>query len=333
MLPYLYSKMKEIKLEAHAKLNLSLEVVGKRSDGYHNIVSLMQGIGLSDVLTIKKCAENGTKYNLPHCTICGHVVYLCTDEKTIPTDMSNLALKGIDAVLTAARDMKLSLSEFEEDAELLIQIDKRLPVAAGIAGGSGNAAAAMLGLNAITGAPFSLRDLMSIGASVGADVPFSIFMNAFRNKDLLEELSGIEEARDAAWIGGIGDVVEAADPVLRYVIMANPGISVSTPDAYRAIDRIGFAGKEAEGSRRLFVNDLEKYTLANYPEAAALKEKMQHELSADEILMSGSGPTIAAYYKEELQAAEDAETLKKLSASEPNIRIWLTATGTAREEA
>ena len=68
--------MKSITLNAHAKLNLSLEVVGKRPDGYHNIVSLMQGIGLRDVVKIKKCPENGTKYNLPHCTINKHVVYL-----------------------------------------------------------------------------------------------------------------------------------------------------------------------------------------------------------------------------------------------------------------
>ena len=67
--------MEEIRLNAHAKLNLSLEVVGRREDGYHNIVSLMQGIGLSDLIVVKKCAQNGTKYNLPHCTICGHVVY------------------------------------------------------------------------------------------------------------------------------------------------------------------------------------------------------------------------------------------------------------------
>ena len=166
--------MESIKLNAHAKLNLSLEVVGKRPDGYHNIVSLMQGIGLCDAVTIKKCPQNGTKYNLPHCTINGHVVYLCTDEKTIPTDMHNLALKGI-AALAEASDARLP------DADLIVEIEKRLPVAAGIAGGSGNAAAAMLGLNALADYPLSLRELMAVGAGVGADVPFSIFMNAAAN--------------------------------------------------------------------------------------------------------------------------------------------------------
>lgn len=329
-----FRHMEEIKLKAHAKLNLSLEITGKRSDGYHNIVSLMQGIDLSDILVIKKCAQNGTKYNLPHCTICGHVVYLCTDEKTIPTDMSNLALKGIEAVLKAAEGRESSPGScLEKGAELLVQIEKRLPVAAGIAGGSGNAAAAMLGLNAITGYPFSLRELMAEGASVGADVPFSLFMNAYRNREILKGLQGIEEAGDAAWIGGIGDIVEAAEPVKRYVILANPGISVSTAEAYGEIDKIGYGEKKTDRERRLFVNDLEKYTLSKHSEAEKLKRLMEEELSADEVLMSGSGPTIAAYYRNKKSAEEDAKIMKKAEASFKGLRTWLTATGTAKEEA
>ncbi|MBR2674397.1 MAG: hypothetical protein IKE52_02950 [Mogibacterium sp.] len=324
--------MREIRLRAHAKLNLSLEVVGRRSDGYHNIVSLMQGIGLCDVVSIKKCAENGTKYNLPHCTIVGHVVYLCTNEKTIPTDISNLALKGIEAVLTAATEQFAEEELSGNSKPLLVEIEKRLPVAAGIAGGSGNGAAAMLGMNAIMGNPFSLRELMSIGVSVGADIPFSLFMNAYRNRDALTGLSGIEEASDAAWISGIGDEVEAEEPIERYVIMANPGISVSTAKAYEAIDSIGFTGEGAKKGRRLFVNDLEKYTLANYPEAFELKYAMENMLSADEILMSGSGPTIAAYYREEEKAERDLELLAEYKLSKPDIRIWLTATGIMQKE-
>ena len=243
--------MNSITLNAHAKLNLSLEVVGKRPDGYHNIVSLMQGIGLCDVVKIKKCPENGTKYNLPHCTINKHVVYLCTDEKTIPTDMNNLALKGI-AVLAESSETLFP------GADIIVEIEKRLPVAAGIAGGSGNAAAAMLGLNALAGYPLSLRELMSLGSKTGADVPFSIFMNAAANRDNLEGLKGLDEAKFAAWTSGIGDEVEGCEEENRYVIMANPGIGVSTADAYHAIDSIGYSGVSHRGSRKLFINDLEK---------------------------------------------------------------------------
>lgn len=324
--------MEKISLNAHAKLNLSLEVVGRRSDGYHNIVSLMQGIDLCDALTIKKCPQNGTKYNLPHCTIDGLAVYLCTDASTIPTDMNNLAYKGVAALLDAAKDKNPHYAEFSKGVgSLIIDIEKRLPVAAGIAGGSGNAAASMLGLNALMGYPFTLRELMDIGTGVGADVPFSIFMNASRNRAVLGGLKGIEEAGDAAWIGGIGDEVKASEPVPRYVILANPGISVSTAEAYRAIDEMGY--DETGGAGTLFVNDFEKYTLANYPEASELNSFMRKNLGADEILMSGSGPTMAAYYTNEEKAAADALAFTEQAAEKNGWSVWLSKTGITQEEA
>ena len=294
----------------------------------------MQGIGLSDTIIVKKCAENGTKYNLPHCTIAGLVVYLCTNEKTIPTDLNNLALKGIAVLLDKAKDKTDLLDSFKADTDaLLVEIEKRLPVAAGIAGGSGNGAAAVLGLNALMGYPFSLRDLMRMGAEVGADVPFSIFMNAYRNRAELSGLPGIEEAADAAWISGIGDEVEAAEPLARYVIMANPGTGVSTAEAYKAIDEIGYDDTNPAGTRELFINDLERYTLASHPEAAHLKQIMEQLLMADEILMSGSGPTIAAYYKDKDSAKADANMMKMMTAADSKMSIWLTSTGITQEEA
>ena len=93
-----------IRLNAHAKINLSLEVIGIRPDGYHDIVSFMQGLGLHDVMSIEKCTQKATKYKLPHCTVNGIVVYLCTDAKTIPTDMDNLAFRAVKA-FTDAIDM------------------------------------------------------------------------------------------------------------------------------------------------------------------------------------------------------------------------------------
>ena len=318
--------MNETELKAYAKINLSLIVTGRRADGYHNIRSLMQGIDLFDVIKITKCAENGTKYNLPHCTLGGVDVYLCTDAKTIPVDMTNLAFRGIDAVLEEYRRRG---TEYCPDGGLLVTIDKRLPVAAGIAGGSGNAAACMLGVNALAGSPLSLRELMEIGAGVGADVPFSLMMNAKRNAAALAGLAGLEEAEVAAWIGGIGDIVDPAEPMRRYVIMANPGIAVSTKAAYEAIDAImeepGYAVSAEE--HPLFVNDLEKYTLRDYPEASHLRSVMSGALSADTVLMSGSGPTMIAYYTDRAQAAEDFARMKELAEKEEHWRVWLTATG------
>ena len=314
--------MNEISLNAYAKINLSLVVTGKRPDGYHDIRSLMQGIGLCDVIKITKCPENGTKYNLPHCTIGGIDVYLCTDVETIPMDMSNLALRGIAAVLDACGS-----GVSGEIPALVVDIEKKLPVAAGIAGGSGNAAACMLGMNALLGSPMSLRELMEAGAGVGADVPFSLMMNARRNDGTLAGLKGLEEASTAAWIGGIGDIVDPAEPRLYYTVMANPGISVSTRAAYEAIDAIiGSQGRETE-EYPLFVNDLEGYTLRDYPEAARLRTVMQEQLDADIVMMSGSGPTMVAYYEDRGRAENGFARMRSICEAEPMWRTWLTVTG------
>ena len=206
--------------------------------------------------------------------------------------------------------------------EIFISVDKRLPVAAGIAGGSGNGAVTMLGINALCGNPFSLRELMAIGSKVGADVPYSLMMNASKNSDLLADLPGIEEARPAAWMTGIGDIVEPAESIHRYVILANPGISVSTREAYEAIDEL----KEYTDESGLFTNNLEN-TLANYPEAARLKSAMEEHLSAETVLMSGSGPTMVAYYCDEAAAKKEYEEMLNSQWLEASWRAWYTETG------
>ena len=237
----------------------------------------------------------------------------------MPKDKSNLVFKGAAAFTEAYRGDALP-------GEVIVEIDKRLPVAAGIAGGSGNAAAVMLGLNAIAGFPLTLRELMNAGAVVGADVPFSLFMNAFRNRGVLQGLAGMDEAADSAWTAGIGDIVEAAEAVPRTVILANPGTGVSTKAAYEAMDSIGYTDIEDAG-RTLFVNDMESYTLKESAGAAELKRIMQERLGADEVLMSGSGPTMVAYYKDEEKAASDIELLGELTGDRTIVRMWLTDTG------
>ena len=296
--------MDKITLNAHAKINLSLEITGKRPDGYHDIVSFMQGLGLHDVLSIEKCTQKATKYKLPHCTVNGIVVYLCTDAKTIE---------------------KKDPEEYGLADALLIDIRKDLPVSAGIGGGSANAAACLLGLNEMTDRPFTLRQLMEIGAGFGADVPFSTFMNAYRNRKVLDGLVGLEEASDAAWTAGIGEIVERAECIPRYVIMANPGTAVLTKAAYKAFDEIGYTDREAAG--KIFVNDMEKYTLKADKKAASLKRFMLERLDAEEVLMSGSGPTMVAYYKDIDKAGKGIATLAEMAVTDASIRAWLTDTG------
>jgi 4-diphosphocytidyl-2-C-methyl-D-erythritol kinase len=151
-------------------------------------------------------------------------------------------------------------------------------------------------------------------------------MNAFRNRDALKGMKGLEEARDSAWTGGIGEIVEAADPVSRAVILANPGTGVSTKVAYEAMDSIGYSDKD-RADRRLFVNDMESYTLSDHKKAAELKRLMQEKLSADEVLMSGSGPTIVAYYRDNSKASEDMRRLSELTRAESDLKLWLSDTG------
>ena len=313
--------MNRITLNAHAKTNLSLEITGKRPDGYHDIVSFMQGLGLHDVLSIEKCTQKATKYNLPHCTVNGIVVYLCTDAKTIPTDMDNLAFRAVkeftDAIGVRDRDKYIPTDT------LLIDIRKDLPVAAGIGGGSANAAVVLLGLNEMTGRPFTLRQLMNIGAGFGADVPFSTFMNAYRNRGVLAGLEGLEEASDAAWTAGIGEIIEPAESVPRYVILANPGTAISTKAAYKAFDEIGYTAAE----KKLFINDMEKYTLRADRKAATLKRFMDERLDAKELLMSGSGPTMVAYYEDVNKARKGMTALAELIEEDCSIRAWLTDSG------
>ena len=315
--------MDKITLNAHAKINLSLEITGKRPDGYHDIVSFMQGLGLHDVLSIEKCTQKATKYNLPHCTVNGIVVYLCTDAKTIPTDMDNLAFRAVKAFTDALG--KKDPEEYGLTDALLIDIRKDLPVSAGIGGGSANAAACLLGLNEMTDRPFTLRQLMEIGGGFGADVPFSTFMNAYRNRKVLDGLKGLEEASDAAWTAGIGEIVERAECIPRYVIMANPGTAVLTKAAYKAFDEIGYTDADCAG--KIFVNDMEKYTLKADKKAASLKRFMLERLDAEEVLMSGSGPTMVAYYKDIDKAGKGIATLAEMAVTDASIRAWLTDTG------
>jgi 4-diphosphocytidyl-2-C-methyl-D-erythritol kinase len=208
----------------------------------------------------------------------------------------------------------------------LIDIRKDLPVSAGIGGGSANAAACLLGLNEMAGRPFTLRQLMSMGAEFGADVPFSTFMNAYRNREVLAGLEGLEEASDSAWTYGIGEIVERAESIPRYVVLANPGTAVLTKAAYEAMDAVGYTDKDSAG-HKLFVNDMEGYTLFADKKAATLKKFMLDRLDAEEVLMSGSGPTMVAYYGDINKAGKGIAALAELAVADASIRAWLTDTG------
>lgn len=303
--------MNKITLNAYAKINLSLEIIGRRPNGYHDIDSVMQGISLCDVITVSDNEEGELI-----CSFEGVKLYMSSDSNEMPFDESNLAIKGLKAVIREAKCRSITLPQ-----AIAVSIDKRLPVAAGIAGGSGNAAGAMLGANALLDEAFSLRELMDIGTGVGADVPFSILMNAARNRELLTNLIDIDDASVSARATGIGEILERTEPVKMSIIMANPGIGVSTKEVYEAID----SEEERIPERGLFFNRMEEYTLEAYPEASELKSEMSKHLRADKILMSGSGPTIVAYYESSKEAKEDYSRVG--SWLKAGWRAWLGVTG------
>ena len=306
--------MQAIDIKAYAKVNLSLDVICKREDGYHDIESVMQGIGMHDNILVM-CGDAGCDFASATCELDGKRIHLYMNAEGLEPDESNLAVKGVKAMAKYV-DMPEDLS---------IIIDKKLPIAAGIAGGSGNAAASMLALNAMLGNPLSLRHLMRIGIMVGADVPFSIMMNAKKNEAILAGLAGLEEASVAANIGGIGEVVEPIEPINRYVIMANPGVAVSTREVYEAIDSLP---EDKRAKLGLWGNVMEAYTLAQYPEAARLKAAMEEQLSADKVLMSGSGPTIVAYYTDKDKWLADCKAVKWV---EEGWGVWPSETGTMED--
>ncbi len=183
----------------------------------------------------------------------------------------------------------------------------------------------MLALNAMCENPLSLRELMDIGASVGADVPFSIMMNARMNEDVLTGLAGLDEASVSARMQGIGEIVEPMEPIERYIIMANPGIAVSTKEVYEAIDSLPENKRIKLG---LWGNMMEAYTLESYDEADKLKAKMESCLNADKVLMSGSGPTMVAYYSDKDKWLADCEHEDWI---EEGWRVWPSTTGIIRE--
>lgn len=315
--------MDSISIRAYAKINLSLDVVGRRDNGYHDIESLMQAVDMYDdmVIAVGDMPSEYLDKSFKSCEarIDGTDVVLHMNSESLAPTEDNLVFKGARRFFDAVIAEGYRLPE-----EVSILVDKKLPIAAGIAGGSGNAACTMLGLNYLLGNPLSLDKLMEVGCKAGADIPFSVMMNAAKNAYNLEGLDGLESASVAANVSGIGEIVKPTMPIQMSVIIVNPGVAVSTKEVYEAIDAIP---KEEKKSSGLWNNIMEKYTLKAYPEAKELQEDLQ-KLDAVHVLMSGSGPTMVAYYVSDRVALGDYDKLsRKIARSGKNWRAWLSETG------
>jgi 4-diphosphocytidyl-2-C-methyl-D-erythritol kinase len=259
--------------KAPAKINLLLDVLHKRNDGFHEVEMIMTMVDLADRLEMEE---------LPRDTI-----IISSQAGYIPLDEKNLAFQ-------AARLIK---DRYDVRKGVYIHLDKHIPVAAGLAGGSSDAAATLRGLNRLWGLNIADEELRNLGAELGSDVPYCV-------------TGGTAIAR------GRGEKLEMIEaPPQCWVVLAKPPINVSTADVYGRF-RVGDLKSHPSTASMLQAiregsfhgmceelgNVLESVTLPLYPEVQQLKETM-HKLGADGVLMSGSGPTVFGLVAKEAKAA------------------------------
>ncbi|POP33684.1 4-(cytidine 5'-diphospho)-2-C-methyl-D-erythritol kinase [Lactonifactor longoviformis] len=270
-----------MRLRALAKINLGLDVVRRREDGYHEVRMVMQTINMYDQLDIKRKKAPG--------------IVLTTNLPYIPTNENNLVNKA----------SRLLLEEFNIHDGLVINLRKFIPVAAGMAGGSSDAAAAMVGVNRMFRLGLSQQELMERAVAIGADVPYCIM-------------------RGTALAEGIGERLSALPPMPKcYVLIGKPGISVSTKFVYENlhandlawhvdIDGLveGLYKKDLRGIAGKMENVLETVTIPNYPVIQEIKNHMKSH-GALNAMMSGSGPTVFGLFDNDKTARNACRQLKK----------------------
>ena len=266
------STLDTIRLNAMAKINLGLDVIGKRPDGYHDVRMIMQSIRLYDRIDIESTPQPG--------------ISLRTNLPFLPTDERNIAYK-------AARRM---LEDFHIDGGVKISIEKHIPVAAGMAGGSTDCAAVLYGMDHLFSLGLGQEKLMKIGLSLGADVPYCLL-------------------RQAALAEGIGEVLTPLPPIAPcHILIAKPPVSVSTGQVYQSLildrdtphpDIDGMARAMKTGSLPGVVsrlgNVLESVTISMHPVIADIKKNIM-SAGALGALMSGSGPTVFGIFDDEGKA-------------------------------
>ena len=284
--------MDEIKLKALAKINLGLDVVRRREDGYHEVRMVMQTIHLYDQLLIQKSETPG--------------IQIHSNLSFLPVNENNLVYKA----------GKLLMDEFDIHTGVSVDLNKHIPVAAGMAGGSPDAAAMLYGMNQLFGLKLKRKDLMERGVQIGADVPYCIM-------------------RGTALAEGIGEKLSSLPPMVKCpVLIAKPAVSVSTKFVYQNlklneqtphpdIDALitdirnsGFDNICADMG-----NVLETVTIPNYPVIAQIKEQMLKS-GAKASMMSGSGPTVFGLFGDEETARRARAEMK---ASGLAKQVYLTS--------
>ena len=272
--------MDRLELKALGKINLGLDVLGRRENGYHDVRMVMQTVYLYDRIIMKKSKTPGIR--------------LETNLYYLPVNENNLAYQAA----------QMLMDEFHIEGGVSIQLDKHIPVAAGMAGGSSNAAAVLFGMNRMFSLGLSQKELMERGVKLGADVPYCIM-------------------RGTVLAEGIGEILTPLSPMPKcYVLIAKPAISVSTKMVYEKLDSHEIedhpdidgilAGLKAGDLKKVadsMGNVLERVTVDAYPVIDQIKKMMIKE-GALNAMMSGSGPTVFGIFEEKATARKAADAIR-----------------------
>lgn len=273
--------MDKIKLKALGKINLGLDVLGRRPNGYHDVRMVMQTVYLYDQILLEKTDKEG--------------ISLETNLFYLPVNENNLAYRAA----------KMLIDEFAIKEGVHISLEKHIPVAAGMAGGSSNAAAVLYGMNRLFQLGLTDQELMDRGVQLGADVPYCIM-------------------RGTVLAEGIGEKLTPLPAMPKcHVLLAKPPISVSTQKVYEKLDAqevtehpdidgilLGLQTGDLEKITSSMGNVLENVTITEYPQIESIKDVMKEE-GALNAMMSGSGPTVFGIYDDKMLARRAAARIRE----------------------
>lgn len=277
--------MEQITRKAYAKINIGLDVLRRREDGYHELKMIMQTVDICDDLVFERTEQTG--------------IVIQSDHEELPVDGSNLIYKAADLLM---RDKGITEG-------VKITLTKRIPIAAGMAGGSSDAAATMHGVNELFGMGYSIQELQELGVKLGADIPYCLVGGTMLSEGIGEILTPLPAPPDC------------------FLVVAKPDINVSTAFVYGNLhaDRLTYhpdidgivRALQADNLRGItdrLGNVLETVTVKEYPIIEEIKELMR-SMGAENALMSGSGPSVFGIFTEgrAAEAAAHAVEEKKLA--------------------
>lgn len=289
--------MNQIELKALAKINLGLDVLGRRQNGYHDVRMIMQSVCLYDEVKIERTKETG--------------IEVSTNLSFLPTGEDNIAYKAA----------KLLSDEFQIKDGVKITLNKHIPVAAGLAGGSSNAAAVLFGMNRLFRLGLGRQELMDRGICLGADVPYCIMRGTVLAEGIGEELSPLPKMPKCT------------------VLIAKPPVSVSTKIVYEALDAgkitehpdidgiiFGLEKGDLKEIAGAMGNVLEKVTIPMHPVIEEIKQEMK-DAGALNAMMSGSGPTVFGLFENRAKAKEAQRKIREKSLAR---QVYVTGIHSAR---